>query len=359
MLHAVIMAGGSGTRFWPASTKQMPKQLLKLHGDRTMIQSTVDRLGDLVQPENVLVVTNQILVDETRKQLPDVPGEQIVGEPAKRDTAPCVGLAAAMICHKDPEGMMVVMPADHVIRQTDDFRSAIRFANDIIGENPSRFVTFGIKPTYASESFGYVERGQSQVSDSRGELFEVDRFREKPNAETAKEFVDSGNFYWNSGIFVWRASTVLEALKKFEPEMHAHLVKIQEAIGTAEFDSVFEQEFSAIQGKSIDFAIMESYDDVSVIEAPFDWDDVGNWQAVGRLVPADEDGNTVVGQSINVDSNDCIVRSEDGHLIATLGMKDCIVVHTGNATLVADKSREEDVRKIVKQIESNGWTEFL
>lgn len=359
MLHAVIMAGGSGTRFWPASTKQMPKQLLKLYGDRTMIQSTVDRLGDLVSHENVLVVTNQILVEETQKQLSGVPQNQIVGEPAKRDTAPCVGLAAAMITQKDPDAIMVVMPADHVIQDDEAFRKAIEFAAANIDDNPSRFVTFGIKPTYPAESFGYVERGASQVEGEAGELFAVEKFREKPNAATAAEFLASGNFYWNSGIFVWKAQTVFDALEKYQPAMHSHLKRIQDAVGTDEFEEVFDREFKAIEGTSIDYAIMESYDDVSVMEAPFDWDDVGNWQAVGRLVEPDEDGNSTIGKTINIGTRNSIVRCEDGHVIATLGLENCIVVQTKNATLVADKSKEESVRAIVKQIEANEWDEFL
>ena len=359
MLHAVIMAGGSGTRFWPASTRQMPKQLLKLYGERTMIQSTVDRLGDLVRSEDVLVVTNRVLVEETQKQLADVPPSQIVGEPAKRDTAPCVGLAAAMIAKKDPAGIMVVMPADHVIRDEAAFRGAIEFAAATIESHPSRFVTFGIRPTYPAESFGYVERGEQQLSGEQGALYRVEKFREKPDAATAAEFLASGNFYWNSGIFVWKAETVLAALEKFQPQMHAHLRKIQDAMDSAEFDEVFDREFKAIEGTSIDYAIMESYDDVSVMEAPFDWDDVGNWQAVGRLVDPDEQGNSTIGRSINIGTTDSIIRCEDGHLVATLGLENCIVVQTANATLVADKSREESVRAIVKEIEANGWTDFL
>lgn len=359
MLHAVIMAGGSGTRFWPVSTRKMPKQLLKLYGDRTMIQSTVDRLGDLVDSRNVLVVTNRILVDETRKQLPEVPVDQIIGEPAKRDTAPCVGLAAAWVMHKDPEGIMVVMPADHVIVGQEAFRDAVTFAADRIESSPEKFVTFGIKPTYPAESFGYIERGESQSGDQELGLYEVRRFREKPDAKTAAEFLATGGFYWNSGIFVWKASTVMEALKRFQPEMYAHLERIQEAIGTDRFAEVFEREFKAIKGTSVDYAIMESYEHVSVIEAPFDWDDVGNWQAVGRLIAPDDNGNSIIGKSINLDTEDSIIRGENGHLIATLGLKNCIVVQTENATLVADKSREESVREIVKLIEKNQWDEFL
>ncbi|MEC9092517.1 MAG: mannose-1-phosphate guanylyltransferase [Planctomycetota bacterium] len=359
MLHAVIMAGGSGTRFWPASTQRLPKQLLKLYGDQTMIQSTVNRLGSLVRQEDVLVVTNERLVEETQKQLPEIPKHQIVGEPAKRDTAPCIGLAAAMIAQKDPEGIMLVMPADHVIQQADNFQNAIKLAVKTIRSHPGRFVTFGIKPTYPAESFGYVERGESQGTPEEGELFAVKTFREKPDKKTATEFLDSGNFYWNSGIFVWTAKSVFSAIEKHQPEMHSHLKKIQDAIDTQHFDQVFETEFKAINGTSIDYAIMEHYDDISVMEAPFDWDDVGTWQAVGRLIAADRNGNSTLGKTINLETNNSIIHAEEGHLVATLGLEDCIVVQTGNATLVAHKSKEESIRALVKEIETNQWNEFL
>lgn len=359
MLHAVIMAGGSGTRFWPASTLRMPKQLLKLYGERTMIQSTVDRLAGMVQDDNVLVVTNQSLVEQTQQQLPGVPASQIVGEPAKRDTAPCVGLAAAMIAHKDPDGIMVVMPADHVIRDSAGFCKAIESAAEAVQQNPARFVTFGIKPSYPAESFGYIERGVQQDEQAGFEFYAVEKFREKPDAATAKQFLEAGNFYWNSGIFVWKAQTVFDALAKYQPTMHGHLKTIQNAIGSEDFDTVFDEEFKAIEGTSIDYAVMESYPEVSVMEAPFDWDDVGNWQAVGRLVQPDDDGNSTIGNVISLDTRNSIIRCEDGHLIATLGLENCIVVQTPNATLVADKSKEESVRAIVEQIKSQGLTDFL
>ncbi len=203
MLHAVIMAGGSGTRFWPASRKLRPKQLLALAGNRTMIQSTVDRLGDLVPPERQLIVTNDILVDAVRQQLPDLPPENVVGEPCKRDTAPCVGLAAAMIHRIDPEGTMVVMPSDHVIASPEAFRSAIVAGEQLIEEDPSRIVTFGIRPTYPAESFGYVQRSAPITAD--GTAFGVETFREKPDRATAQQYLSAGTFYWNSGIFLWRA----------------------------------------------------------------------------------------------------------------------------------------------------------
>lgn len=362
MLYAVIMAGGAGTRFWPASRKARPKQLLDLTGGRTMIQATCDRLGDLVTSDRLLIVTNRELVEPLAEQLPELPAESILGEPCKRDTAPCVGLAAGILARIDPEATMVVLPADHVIGQVETFRRAIRQAVRMVDERPERIVTFGVRPTYPAQGFGYIEQGEPiepAAADDVAPAFQVRRFREKPNAELAKEFFESRRFYWNSGIFVWRAATVLEALARHEPVMTEHLTTIAAAFGSPQFDAAFDREFHAIKGKSIDYAVMERHADVAVIEAPFDWDDVGSWRALARQLPADEQGNTVIGRHLGVGSTGCIVRTDDRHLIATLGMHDTIVVHTPDATLVANKHDEEAVRKVVEWLVTLGWTEYL
>ena len=358
MLHAVIMAGGSGTRFWPASRKLLPKQLLALAGSRTMIQSTTDRLGSLVSGERQMIITNNILVDAIRDQLPELPADNVVGEPCKRDTAPCVGLAAAMIAKKDPDGTMVVMPSDHVIDDHGPFQQAILAGEKLIDEDPSRIVTFGIKPSYPAESFGYVERKDTITAEGVS-AFRVAQFREKPDRATAETYLESGNFYWNSGIFVWRASTILDALAKHEPEMHGHLSAIADSMGDSDFEQTLETEFTAIKGTSIDYAVLERYDNVVVIEAPFAWDDVGSWQALSRLHPQDTAGNTVVGSHVGIDTKGTIIYGSDDHAIVTIDVEDLIVVHTPDATLVAPKSAEERVREAVKALEEQKMTDKL
>jgi mannose-1-phosphate guanylyltransferase len=358
------MAGGAGTRFWPASRAAQPKQLLDLAGGETMIQATVSRLGNLVPPERTLVVTNNRLVDPITEQLPQLPTEAVIGEPCKRDTAPCVGLAAGWVRHRDPDATMVVMPADHVIRPDGIFREAISYAARLVQEQPGRLITFGIKPTYPAESFGYIERGasldtQQDASQSVYSTFQVRRFREKPSAEVAQEYLDAGNFYWNSGIFVWKADAILAELAAHEPEMFAHLETISRALGAADFPQVLDQEFHAIQGKSIDYAVMERAADVAVIEAPFEWDDVGSWQALSRLGDTDQDGNTVIGRHLGLNTSGTIVRATDEHLVVTLGLTDCIVVHTPDATLVANKHDEESIRQVVQRLEEMGWDQYL
>ncbi|PQO47887.1 mannose-1-phosphate guanylyltransferase [Blastopirellula marina] len=358
MLHAIVMAGGSGTRFWPASRNDKPKQLLSMTGGATMIQATCDRLGDLVPPERLYIFTAQHLIDPVRSQLPKVPVNSIVGEPHKRDTAPCIGLAAFLVQKNDPDATMVVMPSDHVISPESVFREAIEAAVALVDAKPERIVTFGIPPTYPAETFGYIERAESLDSTSI-QAFAVKRFREKPKGQTAQEYFESGNFYWNAGIFIWKAKTVLDALKQHEPQMYAHLAAIAEAWGTPQQAEVFDREFGAIEGKSIDYAIMEHHSDIVVVEAPFNWDDVGNWQSMARLHGQDEDNNTHLGNVLSLDSEECIVRGEDGHLVVTLGTKELIIVHTPDATLVADKSREEDIRDVVKKLKSGELERYL
>jgi mannose-1-phosphate guanylyltransferase len=358
-LHAVIMAGGSGTRFWPASRQEVPKQLLRIGSPRSMLQTTFDRLSGLVSSQHVLVATNSQLVDAVVSQLPDLPIEHIIGEPFKRDTAPCIGVAASLVKAADKNGLMIVMPSDHVIEPRSEFHRAIQAGVRLIEQDPERIVTFGIRPTYPAESFGYIERGSAFEGLGGVAAFEVQRFREKPKKELAQEFFDAGTFYWNSGIFLWSAKTVLNALKTYEPEMFAHIEKIGQAVGTPHFQKIFVQEFEAIRGKSIDYAIMERHPKVAVIEAPFQWDDVGSWQAMSRLLKPDSYGNTVEGPFLGIDSKNMIVRSEPDHLVVTIGMQDVIVVHTKDATLVAPKQEEERVREVVKQLQELGLREYL
>jgi mannose-1-phosphate guanylyltransferase len=363
MLHAIIMAGGSGTRFWPASRNDTPKQLLRLVGGETMLRQTVDRLGDLAPNDRRLIVTNERLVAATREQLPELPASAIVGEPCKRDTAPCIGLAALLVNRHDADATLAVMPADHVIRPAEEFQASIRQADALVEESPQRIVTFGIKPTYPAEIFGYIHRGQplasSRLTHSTAPTFAVQRFKEKPDAKTAQEYLTSGEYYWNAGVFVWHAATILDALRRHQPEMLSRLQKIVNAWDTKQRDEVFAREFAAIQPISIDYAVMERATDVAVVEAPFEWDDLGGWQSLARLTGTDADGNTMIGKHVSLNTQGSIVRTTDDHLVVTLGLRDCIVVHTPNATLVANKHDEEQIRQVVKQLEELGWTEYL
>jgi mannose-1-phosphate guanylyltransferase len=256
---------------------------------------------------------------------------------------------------------MVVLPSDHVIEPAAVFQQAIGQAARLVDERPERIVTFGIRPTYPAESFGYIERGdelrKSNAADTPA--YTVRRFREKPKADVAREYVASGGFYWNAGIFVWKAKTVLAAIAQREPEMYARLQAIDRARGTPDYAAILEHEFAAIRPKSIDYAVMEHATDVAVIEAPFSWDDVGSWQAIARMQQPDADGNTIAGRHVGVRTRGTIVRTDDEHLVVTIGLADILVVHTPDATLVANKHDEESVRQIVKVLEERGWRDVL
>lgn len=360
MLHAVIMAGGSGTRFWPESRDLRPKQLLNLSGEGSMLQQTVARLGRLVPADRVLIATGARLAQAVAQQLPQLPPPAILAEPCKRDTAACIGLAALVVSRTDPDATMAVMPSDHVIGPDEHFQQALAGAAQLVEERPARLVTFGIKPTYPAESFGYIERGQPLESAAgQPAAFQVARFREKPQAAVAAEYLASGKFYWNSGIFVWKARTILAELEQRQPEMCARLRTIAAAWGTPSATEVFAREFEQIKGVSIDYAVMEHAQDVVVIEAPYRWDDLGSWQALARLHGQDEHGNTIIGQHLGVRTSGTIVRGPAEHLIVTLGIKDCVVVHTPDATLVANKHEEEAIREVVKLLQERGLKHLL
>ena len=355
MIHAVIMAGGRGTRFWPESRNARPKQLLRLHGDRTMLQQTVDRLGDLVPAERVWIVTNAEQAEEVRRQLPDLPPANVIVEPTGRDTAPCVALAAAHLHAQDADATMIVMPADHVIRPDETLQAALQKAADLIDSSPDTLGLFGVKPSYPSVGFGYIERGDAVD----GGAYAVESFREKPDEPTAQQYLDAGSFYWNCGMFVWKAKTILDAIAEYEPEVMQPVAAIADAIGTDAYDAILQERFEQAKKISIDFAVLERAGNIVVFEAPFEWDDIGAWQALPRLIDADADGNVVDAAFCGVDTKDCILRAPEGHTIATFGVDNLIVVHTPDATLVARRDDETGVKQLVAALGENGFGDLL
>lgn len=355
-LYAVIMAGGTGTRFWPASRRLLPKQFLTLAGPQTMLQTTVERCLPWIPLSHVRVVTNALQAPEVARELPDLDSSQILIEPCGRNTAPCIGLAAMQLMQTDPDAVMVVLPADHVIQPVEAFRLAVEQAASIVGHSPQTFVLFGVPPTYPATGFGYIERGTPR---SESGAFQVAAFREKPTLPVAEEFVAGGRHYWNCGIFVWRAAAILEALKQFQPAIFEGLQRIVLHSQTKGWEHALEVEFPQMTSISIDHGVLEKARDVVVLEAPFEWDDVGSWLALQRLLGVDEQGNTVSGLYYGLETRGCVIRTAEDHLVATLGVEDLIIVHTPDATLVASKSNENSIRELVAELERRGLTQYL
>ncbi len=365
MLHLIIMAGGSGTRFWPESRRAKPKQFLTLAGERSLLQQAVDRCSPWIPPERIRVVTNVAHVSETMRQLPQLARGHVVPEPCGRNTAPCIGLAAWQVFQDDPDAILLVTPADHLIRPEAEFRATVERAVHIVTEQPQASVLIGIPPTYPATGYGYIERG-SPISGSPQTAWMVGRFREKPDEPTARAFIDSGKFFWNSGIFVWRAARILELLAEFQPEMHAGLAQIAVRARTSGWETVIGEEFAKLPSISIDNGVLEplvggnsSPGSVIVIPASFEWDDVGSWQALPKALGTDAVGNTIAGTSCQLDTEGCVIHTTDDHLVATIGLKDFVVVHTDDATLIAPRGDEGALRKLVALLEERGYGRFL
>ncbi len=359
MLHGMIMAGGGGTRFWPRSRERRPKQFLNLSGERSLLQLAMDRLESLLPATNIWVITGDRYSTETARQLPELLPAHVVGEPCGRDTAPCVGLGAALINREDAEGVIIVTPADHVIEPVAEFRRAAQAAAQVAMEHPRALVTFGIPPTFPSTGYGYIQRGAVVAQRQGITVCAVKGFREKPDAETAERFVASGDYFWNSGIFVWRAAAVLAELRRQQPALHDAVGRIAAAWGTPRQQEVLRSEYEAIKRISIDYAVMEHAEEVLVVQAPYRWDDVGSWLALERMHPQDADGNTVLARHAGLRTRNCIIVGDPGEVVATVGVQDLVIVRDGEATLVASRSDEAAVKQLVDLLKKKGLEGYL
>jgi mannose-1-phosphate guanylyltransferase len=359
MLHALIMAGGGGTRFWPRSRQKRPKQFLTLTGDRSLLQMALDRVEAQVPAERSWVITGDNYKEEVARQLPTVSDDRIVGEPCGRDTAACIGLGAALIARQEPDATIVVMPADHVIEPVQEFRRAAHAAEQLAAEHPEALLTIGISPTYPATGYGYIQRGPEIAGRQGVAAFRVKAFREKPKHDAAEQFLASGDYFWNSGIFIWKATAILRELREQQPNLFAAVQRIAEAWPTAKRAEAFKREYEALSRISIDFAIMEHAKQVLMLQAPFRWDDVGSWLALERMHPQDADGNTVLATHCGLNSKQCIVVADEGHLIATAGVENLLIIQDGNATLIADRRDEAAVKQIVELLKKKGLEKYL
>jgi mannose-1-phosphate guanylyltransferase len=359
MLHALIMAGGGGTRFWPRSRRKRPKQFLALASDRTLLQQAFDRIEAQVPPERTWVITSAAHREQSAQQLPALSQDRIIGEPCGRDTAACIGLGAALIARQDSSAVMLVMPADHVIEPVQEFRRAAHVAELMAEEHPRALITFGVPPTYPATGYGYIHRGQEVASRQGISVYRVEAFREKPPPDVAERFLASGDYFWNSGIFVWKAETILAALKERQPRLHDAVRRIAAAWSSNEREKVLRTEYDELDRISIDFAVMEHAREVLVVQAPYRWDDVGSWLALERMHPQDADGNTILANHCGLKTKDCVIVSDAGRLIATVGVNDLLIIQDGDATLVADRRDEGTVKQIVEMLQKKGMEKYL
>jgi mannose-1-phosphate guanylyltransferase len=359
--YAVIMAGGGGTRLWPVSRRDRPKQMLPLLEEhRTLFQTTVDRLKGLLPPERILVVTVAEQANELREQAPDIPDENFLLEPLPRGTASVVGLAAIALRRRDPQAVMVILPADHFIRNHDLFHLLIRVAVDVAEKG--YLVTLGINPTYAATGYGYIQRGKLIAERVVYPVYEVSRFREKPDEEQARAMISTGDHSWNSGMFLWQAAAILAEIKEQMPKLHAALAEIDDAWQTAQAAEVIERAWPVLENETVDYGIMEHAAKVAVLPAGgLEWSDVGSWDSLFDVLLPDQNGNIVfAGHHIAEDTHNSLVYGNHSErMVVTIGVDDLIIVDSGDVLMVCHKDQAQKVRKVVDQLKDREMEEFL
>jgi len=358
-MYCVLMAGGVGTRFWPLSRADKPKQMLNILDKRSMLQMAYDRIRPLFAVDKILVITNIDLNDQVRFQLPQLPQENIICEPFGRNTAPCIGLAGAIIQRRaQKDEVMVVLPADHLIEDEEEFRATVRSAVNYASEEKC-LITMGVKPIYPETGYGYIQRG-ALISEQDGKpIYRVKTFAEKPNLDTAKRFIKSGDFLWNSGMFIWSTELIMDQFEHYQPDIYEGLQKIVRAVDTPQMAKVLKKEYSKMKSVSIDYAVMELAHKVCVLEAGFRWNDVGSWEAAYQIALKDENRNAISAAA------QCVVDSKNNYiyskkkLVALVDVEDLVVVETDDALLVCRKGESQRVKDVVDELRRKKMMEYL
>jgi mannose-1-phosphate guanylyltransferase len=350
-MYTVVLAGGSGTRLWPRSRRAHPKHLLELLGDRSMLQATVDRVLDVTTPDQVLIVTEQSHAAAIRSQLPDIPAENVLVEPARRGTGPAIGWAAEYISQRDPQAVMAVFPSDHVIVRTDEFRQVLRLAGELASSSEA-LVTCGITPAHPSTDFGYIHRGACHSQPDGRSVYWVESFREKPSADTAREFLASGEYFWNSGMFCWRVDVILREIERWMPALHAGLRRLR--------NEPLEVVYPTLPKDTIDYGVLEKAERVLMVPAEIGWSDVGTWSALLELLAGEPPANVALsgGELLAIDSRNTLVCAP-GKLVAMVGVEDLVIVDSDTALLVCHRNRASEVKRVVEQLEAQAREEHL
>jgi mannose-1-phosphate guanylyltransferase len=358
-MYVVIMAGGSGTRFWPRSRAVLPKQMLNLFGDRTMLQLTHERIKDFVSEKNILIITNNDLKEGIVEQLPDVPVENIIAEPFGRNTAPCIALAASIIKKRSSEDeTMIILPADHLIQGTNRFKQCMLAAAEY-APREGCLITVGIKPAYPETGYGYIQKDRQIAESLDHTIFKVKTFAEKPDYEIAERFIKSGDFLWNSGMFIWTVAAITNAMEEFQPELVDGFSLIENKLDCPEMDEAIRDVYSKIKPVSIDYGVMEVAKKVCVLEGDFVWNDVGSWEAVYNLSDKDSDKNAIEAkeQILLSSKNNYIYSSKK--LIAAVGIEDLVVVDTDDALLICKKEESQKIKDVVDTLRRKGFDSYL
>lgn len=353
-LYAVIMAGGIGARFWPRSKKKSPKQLLKIIGEKTMIKETFERLNGLVPQENILVVTNEVQKPGIMEQIHELPHENIIVEPFGKNTAACIGLASVIIKERSDDAVTFVMPADHIIRDSESFINTLKIAANYSYSNQA-LVTIGIQPTKPETGYGYIQIDEDSGKDN---VYKVLTFAEKPNYDTAMNFIKSGDFFWNSGMFIWKIDTILNEIKTHMPELYEGLLQIKDNLGKPDFPEILSKVYGQLRSISIDYGIMEKSDKVYLVKGQFTWSDVGSWDAVYELSEKDQDGNVKIGNVYTDMSLDSYIYSPE-KFAAVIGIDNVIVINTKDALLVCRRDKAQDVKNVIDYLKLNKLNDLL
>ncbi len=358
-LHVVIMAGGSGTRLWPISRADMPKQLQKLVGEQTLIQQTYTRLRPLVDPEHIVVATAPKYVEAVMEQLPELTRNNVVTDPELKNTAAAIGLAAVHIYHRDKQGIMASFASDHTVQKTDNFELAVKMAVATVEKHPDHLMLVGLKPTHASTELGYIQMDNVLEQFEDNAAYEVKQFIEKPNTERAKELAADWHYLWNAAYFIWRVDTLLNLYKQFLPNTYNRLMAIEKTIDTPEYEQVLKEQYAEVDEIAIDYGILEHAPKIGVIPADLGWSDIGTWGTLHDILSG-IDGNSVVskGHHVHHDTENSLVFAGD-KLVATVGLKDVIIVDTPDVLLVADKSKAAEVKKILDKLKAEGKHRYL
>lgn len=351
------MAGGSGTRFWPRSRTKKPKQYLNLFGKESLLESTINRFGKFMDTEDIFIVSGKNQAEVLEEQTPMIPKENLIYEPVGKNTLPCIGLAAVMAEKDNPDGIMVVSPSDHLVKDEGLFRETILAATKIADEEDG-IVTIGITPSYPATGYGYIQVDHELEAKGRIKQYKVKRFVEKPNNETASSYLQNGGYYWNSGMFIFKISVFLNAVKEFAPQLYRDLKIIQADIGNPSFGETLDTIYRAVEGISVDYGIMEHAQNIYLVEGRFPWNDLGSWESVYLFSEKDENRNAGTGEKIIVNSKNSYVYTDEG-VVALIGLDDVVVVREGNAVLVCKRDNAEDVKLVVEQLKNKSKNHFL